>query len=132
MAEEKPKSVLWVTFAGVALIGYVGWGFMAAGYAADIEERYRASLTNKHQLNRVSRMGVAVFVINSVAQLPNASAVISSAFERRVWMPIMFTGLVGLMLAGGVFMKVLEMRFAALDDPRRPRKRKTPEKKPSW
>ena len=125
MAEEG-KSIRWIVIVSMIFVAYLGWGFMAGSYA-EIGATALPEVGNL-RIRRGRGMGIALlisavvsFVVTSITELPNFFSVISFHMSNRIWLPILFIVLEGLVLAGGYGLQKLEEN---LEKPRHRRKKK--------
>lgn len=120
MSENGHKSIGWVVVALAITVALFGWGFMAGVYANDVEGYRVQGIREGYRRPRVSIIaGLAAFVWTGVREIPNAPAVLSYNFTKRLWLPITLLVVEGGVVAAGYGMKKLEQ---SLEGPKRRRR----------
>lgn len=101
---EGEKSIAWIVVSAAMLVAVFGWGFLAGSYAgahakpmSEMSEDELETLELRRLL-MARRTGPAVFLENTIDQLPNFVSVLLWHFAHRIWLPI----LIGLAMAGVV------------------------------
>lgn len=118
------KSLTWIVVMLMACIALFGWGFLAGSYDGAHSPNMSEMDPKDHKdvdvrmMRRPDRVGIAKFIGNAIAQLPNMPTVISWHMSNRIWLPITIIALEVGALLGAILLKRVEK---ALEAPRRRR-----------
>ncbi|MCG6155487.1 hypothetical protein [Rubinisphaera margarita] len=130
--QESGLSLTWVVASVMVIIAAFGWCSLAGSYVeahaptvtdepADTQETRRVRITRVHVATLWAK-SVALFGYRGLHQLPNAPAVISWHFSKRLWLPTVFIVLEIVALASGFVFKHVERQLAEPYPSKRKRK----------